>query len=381
MVRDALAGLRPQPRPSPSSLKLIDMVLDRYPGKGDELVLMMARTMRELGAELPEDDDVTMDDIIEASEKLQSAGVNNQGGYLVPEQFQSELIKDFKAASVTSRAGVRSVSVSPGTGSVVWPTKTNAVSTYWVGENGAPTKSTLTFGAKRAVAHKLAAYVPVSRSLIRQSGLSVEQIIREDFAVEMALAKDLAILRGAGSSNEPLGIAQTSGIGSVAIGANGGQPTYKKLRDLEYTVLAQNVMGRSLGWVTHPAVWNQINKILDGSSRPLYGENRNAPPGPALVADGQLHGRPLYTTTQLPTNLTKGSLTTASEIYFGDWAEMLEVDFSAMEIRVFDQAYDATNSHNAALEDLLFFVVFFEMDTLMRHAEAFALTNDVATTD
>ncbi len=318
---------------------------------------------------------------LDAREKLQSGGVNNQGGYLVPEQFQSELIRDFKAASVTDRAGVRTVQVSPGTGSIVYPKKTNAVSTYWVGETSAPTKTTLTFGALRATAKKLAAYVPVSRSLIRQSGLSVEQIIRDDFAVEMALAKDLAVLRGAGSANEPLGIANAASIGSVAIGTDGGQPTYKKLRDLEYTVLNQNVLGRSLGWVTHPAVWNQINKILDGNSLPVYGQNRNAPPAPELRADGMLHNHPLYTTTQLPTNLTKGVSTTCSEIYFGDWSEQLVFDFSSMEIRVFEQAWDNTNSHNAALQDLLFFVVFFECDTLLRHDEAFALTNDVLTSD
>jgi len=320
-------------------------------------------------------------DIPGSVEKLQSAGVNNQGGYLSPEQFQADLIKDFKAASVTDRAGVRKVQVAPGTGSLVYPKKTNAVSAYWVAESGAPTSSTLTFGALRATAKKLAAYVPVTRSLIRQSGLSVEQIVREDFAIEMALAKDLAVLRGAGSANEPLGIANAANIGSVEIGTNGGQPTYAKLRDLEYDVLRQNVLGRNLAWITHPAVWNQINKILDQDNRPLYGENRNAPPAPALMADGMLHNHPLYTTTQLPTNLTKGTLSTASELYFGDWWELLCFDFSSLEVRVFDQAYDATNSHNAALQDLMFFVVFYEMDTIVRHDEAFALMNDVASQD
>lgn len=320
-------------------------------------------------------------EFLDAREKLQQGGLNNQGGYLVPEQFQPELIKDFKAASVTSRAGVREVSVAPGTGTISYPKKTNAVSTYWVAESGAPTKTTLTFGALNATAKKLAAYVPVTRSLIRQSGLSVESIVREDFGVEMALAKDLAVLRGAGAANEPLGVANAASIGSVAIGTDGGQPTYKKLRDLEYTVLSQNVMGNRLGWITHPAVWNQINKILDGDSRPLYDQNRNTPPGPDLRADGMLHNHPLYTTTQLPTNLTKGVGTSLSEIYFGDWWEMLCFEFSSLEIRVFDQAWDNTNSHNAALQDLLFFVVFYEMDTLIRHDEAFALTNDVATSD
>ena len=58
-----------------------------------------------------------------------------------------------------------------------------------------------------------------------QSDPSAEAIVRDDLLNAVAAKLEDVTIEG-GGSNEPTGITQTSGIGSVAIGTNGGAPTW-----------------------------------------------------------------------------------------------------------------------------------------------------------
>ena len=60
----------------------------------------------------------------------------------------------------------------------------------------------------------------------------VEAIVRRDLARVLGLKIDETILNGTGTAPEPEGILNTTGIGNVAMGTNGGAPTYGKLIDL-----------------------------------------------------------------------------------------------------------------------------------------------------
>ncbi|WP_236638012.1 phage major capsid protein [Mangrovicoccus ximenensis] len=53
---------------------------------------------------------------------------------------------------------------------------------------------------------KLTALVPVSNTLLRQSGMGIAMIVRDDILRVMALREDIAFLRGDGSANTPTGM-------------------------------------------------------------------------------------------------------------------------------------------------------------------------------
>ena len=74
-------------------------------------------------------------------------------------------------------------------------------------------------------------FVDVSRQLMNNADPSIEQIIRNDMTSQIALKIDEVAYEG-GGTNEPTGITQTSGIGDVAIGTNGGAITYDATIDL-----------------------------------------------------------------------------------------------------------------------------------------------------
>ena len=73
-----------------------------------------------------------------------------------------------------------------------------------------------------------------------QSTPDIEQLIRSDFVALIAEAIDTAAINGSGSSNQPLGILNKSGIGSVAGGTNGAAPTLDNLLDLKQEVAVDN---------------------------------------------------------------------------------------------------------------------------------------------
>jgi HK97 family phage major capsid protein len=64
-------------------------------------------------------------------------------------------------------------------------------------------------------------------------------MVQGDLALILALAIQAAAIKG-GGSNQPTGILGTSGIGDVAGGTNGAQPTFANLVALETAVATAN---------------------------------------------------------------------------------------------------------------------------------------------
>jgi HK97 family phage major capsid protein len=75
-----------------------------------------------------------------------------------------------------------------------------------------------------------------------------------DIARTIALMIDLGALNGSGSSNQPRGVMNTVGIGSVAGGTNGLAPTWDHIVDLESALATVNAPTGSLGYLTNAKV-------------------------------------------------------------------------------------------------------------------------------
>ena len=74
------------------------------------------------------------------------------------------------------------------------------------------------FAIRRSCYKDLAPFVTPLRSEINdpvRATNHIEQLIRSDFVALIAEAIDTAAINGSGSSNQPLGILNTSGIGSM----------------------------------------------------------------------------------------------------------------------------------------------------------------------
>ena len=99
-----------------------------------------------------------------------------------------------------------------------------------------------------------------------KSNPEIEQVIRSGFVSILANAIDWVALYGSGSSSQPLGILNTSGIGSVAGGTNGIAPTLNHVIDLKKALSIDNADTANPVYVTNSKVEAVLSKLREGNS-------------------------------------------------------------------------------------------------------------------
>ena len=297
-----------------------------------------------------------------------STGDDSEGGYLVPAQAMPEFIEMFRAEAVCIRMGARVIDGLTGA-PVTFTRQTGGATAYWVGENKEITESALKVGELKMIPKKVAALTKLSNELVRMSNPGAEAMVRQDFAIALGLAIDLATLRGSGSENQPLGIANTPNINTVILGDNGGLPDFDTFTDMEYEVSVNNALRGNLGFVFHPAIRRLLKKLkIKQFTGDTSGEYVIAP-----FSDAQLEsylGYKFGMTTQIPINLTKGSATKCTELYFGNWAEVLIGQWLGFEILASNEAGTAFAS------DQTWVRIISQVDIALRHAASMCLCSD-----
>ena len=156
----------------------------------------------------------------------------------------------------------------------------------------------------------------------------IEQLIRADFVALLADAIDTAAINGSGSSNQPTGILNTSGIGSVAGGTNGLAPTLDHLLDLKKEVAVDNADVASCGYLTNAKVEAVLAKAKDSQSQYLLS------PYGAELGRSQIAWRRFEVSNNVPSNLTKGTGSNLSAVIYGNFADLLIDLYGTLEILV-----------------------------------------------
>ena len=252
-------------------------------------------------------------------------------------------------------------------GNVAIPRKTAASSAYWVGENAAPTESTNApaFDQVTMSPKTLAAYVDYSRRLMLQSSLDIETLVRNDLATSIAVAMDGAAVAGSGS-NKPTGVLNTSGIGSVTLGTNGGAPTWAMVVNLVREVEIDNALTGAAAFLTN----GQVKAKLSSTSKQTSGVEGNFILGPDM---NNLYGFPIYVSQQVPSNLSKGSASgTLSAMIFGVWSDLLIGQWSGIDLMA--------DPYTGSKEGTVRIVAFHDCDFAVRHPESFAECNEILPT-
>ncbi|MEK9870164.1 MAG: phage major capsid protein, partial [Gammaproteobacteria bacterium] len=195
-------------------------------------------------------------------------------------------------------------------GNVSIPRQTSAATAYWVGENAAPTESQQAIDQVNMTPKTVGAFVDYSRRLLLQSSIDVEGMVRNDLARVIALEIDRAAIYGTGSSNQPLGLTNTSGIGSETLTGVG---TFTELIAMETDVAAANADAGSLRYI--------INATTRGG---LKGAKKDAGSGEFVFADGEINGYPAIVSNQLLNN----------DALFGDFSMFIMGMWSGLDLTV-----------------------------------------------
>jgi HK97 family phage major capsid protein len=130
-------------------------------------------------------------------------------------------------------------------------------------------------------------------------------------------------LRGTGSAPEPRGVLNQSGVTLTAHGANGTAITnYDFWLDAVGTVRGNNFEPNAQ--IQAPRSATSLSKLKEATTNAYM-----APPA-------GLAGIPRLNTKQIPINLTVGTSTDCSEIYTGDWSQLMvgiRTDFQLLFLR------------------------------------------------
>lgn len=141
-----------------------------------------------------------------------SEGVDANGGYLVPEEYDSRLIDTLTEENIMRKLG-HTITTSGEHKINIAATKPAAA---WIDEGGALSFGDATFAQINLDAHKLHVAVKVTEELLYDNAFGLESYIIEQFGKALSNAEEDAFLNGDGVG-KPLGLLSDKGGGEVAI--------------------------------------------------------------------------------------------------------------------------------------------------------------------
>ena len=186
-----------------------------------------------------------------------TAGTAAQGGHTVATELLTGSFIDVLRNKMTVM-DLGATMMTGLQGNVAIPKMASGATSYWVAESGAVTESAAAFAQVAMSPKTVGAFSDLSRKLLLQNSVSIENLVRTDLASTLGLAIDLAAIHGTGSSNQPTGILATTGIGSVVGGTNGIAPTYAHIVGLETQVAQDNADIGNLAYLTNAKVRGKL---------------------------------------------------------------------------------------------------------------------------
>ena len=258
----------------------------------------------------------------------------------------ADFIDVLRNASSVMQAGARTLNGL--SGDVRIPKKTAAASASWIAsEGGAATESEMTVGNIAMTPKTLGAFTDVTRQLMIQSSMDVEALIRDDLATAIALAIDLAGLEGSGSSGQPTGILNTSGINSVTNFA-AANPTFAEVVTLETSLAEDNALMGNLAYILPASMYGALKTTEKASGTAQF----------VVEPGGTINGYRSIVSNQ----------GTAGNLYFGNFSDLLVGFFGGLDLVV--DPYTASTTGTVRV------VALQSMDVAVRHAVSFAVGND-----
>jgi HK97 family phage major capsid protein len=288
----------------------------------------------------------------------QTAGVFGDGGALVgSNRLDAQFIDLIRNRSAFLNSGLTMLSGLEG--NVEIPKKLGSSTYYFVGENVDVTTSKLGFGLVNMVPRTIGVRVPISRRMMIQASPDVENLVRLDMAESVALGMDSTIGYGTGSNGQPLGIINTTGIGSVtldggadkAFPANLGSGTHDcgvwgNYVDLETALAANNLDAGSMRYIMNSVVKGALKQTLRASA---------AGSDYIMTDAGEVNGYSVVVSNQMQTN----------DVLFANCADCVVGMWSGLDVVI--DPYTQSASGQVIL------TVHQDFDVAVRRPQSFAL--------
>lgn len=249
---------------------------------------------------------------------------DEDGGFLVPLEFEREIVKALdeenvirRLAKVVTTHHERKIPVALGHSVAQWTT-----------ENSAYTESNPTFGQKQIDAYKLTDLCRVSVELLKDSTFDIEAYLRQEFARAFGIAEEEAFCIGNGTT-QPTGIFTANG-GTVGVtAASATAITVDEIISLVHALKAP--YRKNAKFLMNDATVALLRKLKDQNGQYLW------QPSVQAGTPDRLLGYEIYTSPYVPV-AEAGALTIA----FGDFKNYWIGDRAGRTVQRLNELY-ATN--------------------------------------
>lgn len=241
-----------------------------------------------------------------------SEGTNTAGGYLVPTEFEREVIRKLENDVAIRRAGARVFTMN--TNRLEVPIESDRGVGGWVAENTAYTENDPSFGQIALTPYKYTRLIQATEEMMEDSGVNVADYLVEIFARDFAEAEDKAFLEGTGT-NQPTGIFNDANIiENDATSTTWGDKTATFEADdiVAHFFSLKAGYRRNSTWIMNSASAEAIRTMKDNNGRYLWDITRG---GVTEGVAGTLLGRPVIISDNISDDATDGN-----QILFGDFS-------------------------------------------------------------
>lgn len=253
-------------------------------------------------------------------------GVDTEGGYLVPNEFEDTLVEALEEENMF-RSLAHVIQTSSGERKI--PVVASKGSANWIDEEGPYTDSDDAFGQVTIGSFKLGTTIKVSEELINDSVFDLENYISKEFARRIASREEEAFFTGDGNG-KPLGFLAKSGGAEVGVtAASATAITADEIIDLFYSL--KTPYRKNAVWILNDATVKAVRKLKDSTGQYLW---------QSALTEGtpdKLLGRPVYTSAYMPT-----AAAGAKTIAFGDFKYYWIADRQGRSFRRLNELYATT---------------------------------------
>lgn len=265
----------------------------------------------------------------------------DSGGNLVADDLEAgSFISLLRNETVAMRLGRSLMGL---TGNISIPKQVGAAQGFWLGEDEDITASSLSVGQVALTPRTCGARNEVTRKMLQQGSIDVEQLLRDDLASIMAQTIDHAAFYGDPDTNPkmPRGLKFTAGIGSVEWGVD--------------TAYVDLVAAETAAAVANAGVANSVYVCNAAKRGNLKSELKFAGVAGTVWEPGNtLNGYATEVTNQLD----------AGDVFFGNWADFIIGMWGGLEILV--DPFSGSASGKVRI------TAFQDVDFLARRAASFA---------
>ena len=238
-----------------------------------------------------------------------NVGTAADGGNLVSTELLSgSFIEILRNKMAIMEAGVTMLTGLEGNISI--PKQDGTTSAYWVGEGGAPTEGQQSFTQISMTPKTIGAFTDFTRRTLLQSSIDIEAFVRDDIAKKIALELDRTAIYGTGSSNQPLGLKDTSGIGSQSLTSFG---TFSEYIGMETDVAVANAEGGSMKYLINASARGALKSTEKASNTGMF-----------VFENNQINGYDAIVSNQLANN----------DAIFGDFSQFIVGMWSGLDLTV-----------------------------------------------